>query len=123
MRSVSIALISLLLLLGCRSERQFQQAAESWIGRSEGELIQSLGVPDRSHKYGASTYLEYHYGSSVEMPGLPPAYTATVIGDSIYVDSIPGSPAYTVSEHCALTFQMRAGKVYDYSYRGNGCRA
>lgn len=51
--------LAALLISACASLEAYQQEMDSYKGKSEGELIAGLGVPDKTIARGGLKYFEY----------------------------------------------------------------
>lgn len=108
----------MLVLGGCVSSiAQRQAELQHWIGQPETELVQSMGVPNRTYTAGGMKFLTYEERQTVVYPGtpywqgMPPYWYGT--GGAL--------PPQTVSYACDTTFTIAGGTVRAFSLRGNGC--
>jgi hypothetical protein len=118
-----IALVVLLLGAGCATEANFKEMAGSWIGSTEQQLVATWGPPNGFYESGNTRYLSYARSRSGYVPGTAPSYQTTVIGNTAYTTPYGGSPGYSYTNHCTLTFTVTNGIVAGYRYEGNACKA
>ncbi len=108
MTGLAVALGGALLLQGCASREGFEARMGQYVGRSETDLVASLGVPLRSFQAGNRTFLQYERRS-------------------ITADAGPGwgwaGGVSVQTWDCATTFEIIDGKVASFTSRGNDCIA
>jgi hypothetical protein len=76
---------------------------QTWVGRTEEELVRAWGVPAGSHNSGSSRFLSYAYGFS-----------------EVLVDQNGFSrPNRTL--RCDLTLEVKEGRIVDFASSGNYC--
>ncbi|WP_426959307.1 hypothetical protein [Muricoccus radiodurans] len=112
-------LLAPLLLAACATGPTLPERLATYVGRSEAELVGSLGVPVRTYDAGGQRFLQFEERRNVAMPGDTFLYGRGLYGARAWV----GSPAAYVPVQCDLTFALRAGRVEGFSYRGDGCPA
>ena len=114
-RAILILLAS--LVAGCTNQLAARQAyLNQFIGRSESDLVQQMGVPTRSFETGGVQYLAYNESRTDVMPGLP-GY-----GWGPYWGWYGGGiPPQVVTLTCETTFAVSNGVVQSYTLRGNAC--
>jgi len=128
--------LALLALAGCAvpTQQAFDARQATLLGRSEAELVASLGVPDRVHEVDGRRFLQYEerrlisygggggfYGPSYAGLGLGFGYGRRGLG---YGGFYGGGFAPTVETRaCDLTFELRDGRVFAFNRRGNDCVA
>jgi hypothetical protein len=119
MRRVALILLAG-LLAGCTNMLAVRQAQlNPLIGRTEGELVQQVGVPNRVYETGGIKYLAYVEGGIEVIPALP----AYPYGSPYWGGWYGGSnfPPQVVNTVCETTFAVVKGIVASYTLRGNAC--
>jgi hypothetical protein len=112
-----------IVLSGCATTDGYKQVVNSWVGSPEINLIRSWGPPQQSYQSGDSKFLVYHSARNVYLPGTPPTYSTTVIGNTAYTNSYGGTPAQNLNYRCQTTFEVRNGVIASWSFKGNDCMA
>lgn len=119
--------MTLPLLAACASEPAAPSAA-SWIGRSEADLVQSLGVPDRVHDADGRRFLAYD-GAGAAAPSLAPSFgfgtrrstgswgSLSTFGTGVSITLSPSSP----NAPCTTSYEIRDGRVIGAARQGPGC--
>jgi hypothetical protein len=119
-----LTLVAMLVALaGCATTANYEKMLNSWIGVQEIELVRSWGPPANSYSVGSNKFLVYNSSRSMVMPGVAPTYTATTYGNTTYVNSAGGTPAYQLNLNCQTTFEIQGERIVSYSWRGNNCTA
>lgn len=99
-----------LLLQACETRQGFERRMGVYVGRTEAELVASLGVPARTYDVGNIRFLQYERRR-------------------ILVDSYPGwgwrwaGGVDVQALDCATTFEILDGRVATFTSRGNDCVA
>ncbi len=114
-RSIVLAL-TLGMLAGCGTtlaERQAKLAP--LIGRPVNDLIQQLGVPNRTYDAQGVRYLAYDERQVQILPGVP--------GPGLWDGGWWGGgiPPEVVQWQCETTFAVAGGIVRSFSFHGNAC--
>lgn len=103
MRSLLVCLITGFILAGCATTAGFEKRAASFNGKTEVDLIRTLGVPQQSYETGEKKFLTYSTSRFVMVP------------------TAHGNLGNTLS--CQITFEIDRGVVVGSSWRGNDCQA
>ena len=106
-----------LLLAACATEPPLEVRLQPLVGKTEAELVQTLGVPTATYEVGGDRFLQYEDQTRTIYPGDPfwdGRYRR--FGGPIY------SPPLVVTRVCAITFGLRDHRVASFTFRGNGCR-
>jgi hypothetical protein len=124
-------LLAILLLAACEQTPP-SPSPTSWIGRSEAELVSTLGVPNRVHEAEGRRFLAYDgFGLPPQGPAVTPSIglgvgrasggwgSATGVGTGIGL-SFGGFGG--VSQPCTTTYEMAGGRVIGAVAQGPGCR-
>jgi hypothetical protein len=108
-----------LLLAACAQGPGLSERLSTWVGRSEGDLVAEFGVPVRTYEVEGRRFLQYEQRRTVALsqPGFDRPYF-TPWGPRF--GYFPAPPAYA-TYGCDLTFAIRAGRVENFSFRGEGC--
>lgn len=120
MRRVCFLLLP--LLAGCATGPSLQTRMISYMGASEAQLVQALGVPDRQITVSGVNYLAYVRSSAQVAP--TPAYGFGPWGGPWgpygggFATTLP-APIQVFS--CETTFTIKDGKVANVSFKGNDC--
>ena len=120
-RAAAIALLLLLAACDPYALQRREAALTRFVGKTEPELVRSLGVPTRSFETGGRRFLAYDEGSvdivSPLEPWRPPGFGWGGFGWGYG----GGFPAQAVQLLCETTFEVAAGRVIGFSLRGNAC--
>jgi hypothetical protein len=106
-----------LVVAACATEPPLAVRLQPLVGKTEAELVQTLGVPNATYVAGGDRFLQYEDQTSTIYPGDPywgGRYRR--FGGPIY------SPPLVVTRTCAITFALRDQRVASFTFRGNGCR-
>jgi hypothetical protein len=117
----------LFLLAACAAEPAAPLAG-AWVGRSEAELVSSLGVPDRVHEADGRRFLAYD-GNGAQQPVVVPSIgfgvgrssggwgSATGFGTGLGLSLGP----FGQTGPCTTSYEVRDGRVIDAIRQGPGC--
>lgn len=110
-------LLPLLALSACAIGPSIDERLSAFVGRSELELVSTLGAPSRSYDTGGQRFLSYEEQRTVAVPG------GFVGGPWGYRRGLYGGFSTTAYApvQCDVTFGLREGRVVSYTYRGEGC--
>ena len=119
-------LLALLLLAAC-TQAPPRPGPESWIGRSEGDLVAGLGVPHRTMEQEGRRLLAYD-GTGVARSAVVPSigigigggsgrYGGTGVGTGLGLSFMPGAGGNA----CTTTFEVQGGRVTGFSRAGPDC--
>ncbi|MBP0443417.1 hypothetical protein J8J14_01380 [Roseomonas sp. SSH11] len=117
----ALPLLPLLALAACAIGPSLDERLATYIGRSELELVSSLGVPTRSYETGGQKFLQYEENRTVAVPG---GFIGGPWGPwGPYSRGFYGGFSTTAYApvQCDVTFALREGRVASYVYRGQGC--
>lgn len=128
--------VALSILAGCAgaTPEAFHARMASLVGRSEADLVATLGVPERTYDADGRRFLQYEDRRLVSYPSAPfygPAYGGLGYGGfagrrfgSAFGGYYGGAFAPTVETRaCDVTFELRAEQVVGFTARGNDCVA
>lgn len=115
-----VSLLPLVLLAACAQGPTLEQRLSTLIGRSEGDLVAELGVPNRTYEVEGRRFLQFEQRRTVAVsqPGFDRPFFTPYGYRWSYV---PAPPAYAVVG-CDVTFALRNGRVESFNFRGEGCR-
>ncbi|HUB47118.1 MAG TPA: hypothetical protein VMB73_19215 [Acetobacteraceae bacterium] len=114
-----VAVCVFALLGACTSELAQRQAfLNKFVGHPEQELVEKLGVPNRSYTTGGVKYLAYDDRRVALIPPVPPYGPGPWW---FYGSYGGGAPPQAVELTCEATFTVANGVVKSYTLRGNAC--
>lgn len=124
MRKLLVTIFSV-CLIGCATTTQFQKNMNSFLGSSEGDLIQHFGMPQQVYEDSSGNrYLSFQRASNIYLPGTAPTYTTQRIGNGTYQTYQSGGVVPTnMHFSCNLVFQLQYGLVSSWRASGNDCKA
>jgi len=111
------------IVSGCATTENYEKILDTWVGSTEGQLVQAWGPPAGFYESGTTRYLTYTKSRSGYVPGTAPTYQTTIIGNTAYTSSYGGSPGFSYSRHCKTTFTIQNGVISTWRYEGNDCTA
>ena len=113
-------LLLALPLAACAQGPTLQEQLQAHVGKSELDLVTTLGVPVRTYEVEGRRFLQYEQRRSVlyQEPGLQRPFYGGPWGPRW--GYVPG-PAVVGVVGCDITFELREGRVQGFSYRGQGC--
>ena len=105
---------SAMLLSGCATQLTWQRRAglDHFVGRTQDELVASLGAPDRSWVAGGVAYAGYASRRAALVPGIP--------GGLQPGTDAPNGP-FVAQDGCTTIFRMIGQRVQAWSLQGNSC--
>ena len=114
-----LGLIGLLALAGaCTPVPPLEARLQPWIGRTEFDLVSSLGVPAGTYEVEGTKFLSFVQQRTQFAPAEYPFYRPYGRFGPL---TGPAWPA-TIVVGCQITFALRGGVVDSFSFRGEGCR-
>ena len=114
----SLLLLPLLALSACAVGPGIDERLSTYIGRSELDLVSTLGVPTRSYETGGQKFLQYEENRTVALPGGFAGGPWGPYGRGFY----GGFSTTTYAPlQCDVTFALQGGRVSAYTFRGQGC--
>ncbi len=126
MTRIIVTAMAALSLSACATREGFDARQASLIGRSEAELVATLGVPARTHDAEGRRFLQYEDRRLVSYGGSPYGGFGYGFGRRGYGLGVGFGGGYgpvVETRACDLTFEVRAGRVVGFSARGNACVA
>ncbi|KAF1042229.1 MAG: hypothetical protein GAK35_02843 [Herbaspirillum frisingense] len=112
-----------LALSACATTAGYEKRLNTWVGANEIDLVRQWGPPAQSYESGDRKFLTYANQRNVFIPGSSPSYQTTFIGNTAYTQPVGGSSPMNVSMSCMTTFEVAAGRIVGWTYRGNDCKA
>jgi hypothetical protein len=110
-------LLLLLLLAGCATGPSLETRLAATIGQSELQVVETLGVPNRTYDTGGFRFLQYEERRQV-LHQLDPYWGRPYGRFAPY--SLGGPVLLTRS--CDITLTLREGRVQSFTTRGDDCR-
>lgn len=120
-----LTLLAVLLLCACASQKKYEAMLDTWIGKSERELVETWGIPDKQYQLDAGTrMLAYVKRRTATYPGssVSSCY-GNIAGRAVASTCIGGLPPETRTFHCETTFSLVDGRVARWGTSGNDCAA
>ncbi|HVZ06529.1 hypothetical protein [Rhodopila sp.] len=115
MRRLGLPLL-LIVLGGCTDTLAVRQAQlNAFVGRSELELVQAMGVPTQTFETGGVRFLSYQQSQTQVIPASPWYWGGPFPG------FYGGFPPQLVTWSCDTTFTVVDKRVTGFTMRGNGC--
>lgn len=112
-----LVFLALSLLAACQStqqkEQEFLKQVSSWKGKSEKDLINQLGTPNRTYELSGTKYITY---ASLNYQTTSLYCTNSFTGGRV---SCNGGEVLTLT--CEVTFNIEKGIITGGSYKGNNC--
>jgi hypothetical protein len=107
------------LAAGCANQLAERQAQlNRLIGRSETDLVQTMGIPTRTYETGGMKFLAYEDRRVEIVPGSP----FFPVGGPFYPGFYGGGiPPEAINLTCDTTFTVSDGVVRSFALRGNAC--
>lgn len=123
-----LAALAALSLTACATREGFEARQAALVGRSEAELVATLGVPARTYDVEGRRFLQYEDRRLVSTGG---AYPFAGFGYGLgrrgfgYGLGLGFGTGYPLVETrgCDTTFELRGGRVVGFAARGNACVA
>ena len=113
-----LAIFLIPFFVACTSSPKItiKEALDSWMGKSEQELITSWGIPSRSYQLDGKKLIEYNFNSSSFVTTISDNYNY-----SEYNYFPPTAETYQVNNTCRITFTIQGSIIRSASWRGNSC--
>jgi hypothetical protein len=115
---ISLFLCSLLVVTGCVTKQEHEDALSSWFGSTEEQLVESWGVPTSFYELGGKRYLTYSNSSQAMVGGTAPITTYDYYGNA-YTSG--GTPPILVTSNCTIIMVVEDGLISEWKYEGNNC--
>jgi hypothetical protein len=115
-------IIAVLSLSACASAEKYRATLDSWIGRSEREMLMTFGIPDRTYQVDAKTKMvsyiardtAYYPGSFSTCFGAAGPYSAFGCGHPF--------PSRIETYYCETIFTLEDNRISRWGHKGNNCR-
>ena len=123
----TVALACALALGACAYPNpQHVAAMNALVGKSEADLVRTLGVPSRTYDTGGHRFLAFSRSKLETIPG-DPGFGPW--GGGFWVGPYWGGgwggwggfPPEIVQRDCETTFDLLSGTVQSWNFRGNDC--
>jgi len=115
--TISLVLCSL-VLSGCVTKQQHEDALSSWYGSTEKRLIASWGVPSSFYELDGKRYLTFSDSRQAMVGGSPAITTYDINGNA---HAYGGSAPFLATAYCNRTMVVNNGFISEWSYEGNNC--
>ncbi|MFC7551407.1 hypothetical protein EBE87_11755 [Pseudoroseomonas wenyumeiae] len=110
-----------MLLGACATGPTLSQRLAAYIGDTEAQLIQAMGVPVRSYETEGVLFLQFERRGIVPLPAPDPFYNYGYWGYRPWPwRPWPSTPAYG-EVRCDITFALRNQRVDSFTLHGDGC--
>ena len=116
--TIPLVLFSLVILTGCVTKQEHEDALSSWFGSTEKQLVDSWGVPTSFYELDGKRYLTYSNSSQVMVGGTAPTTTYDYYGNA-YTSG--GTPPIMITSNCTIIMVVEDGLISEWKYEGNNC--
>jgi hypothetical protein len=114
--------IATLALSSCSSTQIREDILGQWVGKHEGDLVSTWGVPQGVYETSERKFMEYSKRDSWTIPATEPTYITTYQGNQATSMPIGGMPAVTLDASCKTVFELNSsGYVVKYTYSDPPC--
>ena len=117
------AIMLALVMAGCATTEQFETNLNSLVGQPETVLISQWGPPQNFYETGGVKFLSWSNQRNIPIAGTAPTYNRSCVGTNCTTISYGGSPGYNLNMHCTVVMTVQNGKVTNWRYQGNDCKA
>ena len=124
--TIFLAAVMSAALAACaeHSEKAYEAQLESWMGKSEKELVMAWGIPDKQYQLDPDTrMLSFVARNTVYYPGTFSACVGGASSNFGLTNCYGGFPPSAQTYHCETIFTLHNGRVAKWGHRGNDCRA
>ena len=98
---------------------RFETKYNAMLGMSEAELVQTLGIPQKTYQVNNVKLLLY---TDQKVYVTPQTQTTSFDGFSPYMQATTTTRGgYLVNRFCDVTFSLQNGYVVNWKYDGNAC--
>lgn len=117
------AFLFLLLLAGCATGPGLRTRMISFMGASETQLVQALGVPDKQITVSGVSYLAYVRSRAQVQPSPVIGFGGWGGPWGPYSGGFAAAslPAPVLVYSCETTFTVKDGRVVNVGFKGNDC--
>ena len=125
------ALLGFLALAACAEtgSADFDRRMATFVSGSEGQLVSTLGVPERVYEADGRRFLQYSFAGQSSSPTVSPGIGIGIgggrwgsgVGVGTGIGFGFGGGGYQ-PEPCIATFEVRNERVLDFQRQGTGCR-
>jgi hypothetical protein len=123
MKKIAITFWVLLILAGCATHAGYEQRLNVWLGEDEAALVSQWGRPLKTYEANGFKYLVYKSSEVVTSTGVNPNAQTSFLGNSIYPGANAWAPSMNFINTCETIFEIQAGKVTSFDFKGPECRA
>ncbi len=115
----SLILLPVLALGACATGPSFSERMALLVGRSEADLVQTLGVPVRTHEADGQRFLEFEERRTVLYPSPDPfAFYGPYGRYGRWRGGYYAGTAYGLA-FCDVTWSLRNGRAQAFTARGS----
>ena len=111
------------VLAACATTEKYEAILESWVGKSENALVEAWGPPDSVYEAAGTRYLTYAKSGTRYVPGTPPTYRTTIVGNTRHTRAYGGTPGHVYNQNCKTSFAISDNVIKKWRWEGNACRA
>lgn len=122
--------LALLAACATATPEEFDRQMATYVGRSEGEVVASLGVPSRTYDGDGRRLLQYEFARPSAAPAIFPSIGLGFgnwgwgggwgVGTGVGL----GFGGYGAApDICTLVFEARDGRITGFNRNGRGCVA
>lgn len=110
----------LVALSACATIQNYDDYLESWVGRSEAELVETWGAPIKMENLGGGRQLFTYIKQKIVME--PEANPQNVnFGNYSLYNSVNDAMQSETIYYCETTFTTENDIIVDYSWAGDAC--
>ena len=121
MKKIFFLMIISSLMMSCYSSiSDYETLLQSWLGKSEAELVETWGAPVNMETIGPGRQIFVYIKSrqvNIEGSAMPEQYLGQ---NSLYTQNTD-SFTQTLTYYCQTTFTTQDDIIVDYSFTGDGC--
>lgn len=111
-------------LVSCTNTKNYEANLDTWIGKSEKELVTAWGIPDKQYQLDQNTkMISYISRDTAVYPGSPSTCFGTVSGNTVVSNCGGSFPPTIQSYYCETIFTLDNGRISRWGHKGNNCRS
>jgi hypothetical protein len=111
-----------ILLSACATGPSYVETMMGYQGKTEAELVDALGPPERVYDVNGTRYLSYSRVSQQRYASDPEYGAGVAYGhDDLFMSERFGDNATFETWRCDVFFALRNHRVVKIGYRGNAC--
>lgn len=105
------------------STQNYDLKLNQWLGKTQLELLNYWGAPDKVYKLGNQEFLSYYSQYNEDVPESTMNYQPFFINGLPDYDPVENFNYQIVPEVCKTTFTIEYNVVVAWSHKGSGCVA